>query len=275
MKTMKITACLIVVVGCTDNLTPSGDLDPPITTQCTPNVDGVIEAREFVQLGYANAVVLASTPGSMPAVDLRGLVDSQGRITWPFADPDLGTTPTQVVALPIGDRWYASSFPGAQFAFTSSDGAFDYIYSQTADSVYLHGTASTLENPSIGQTLVPYELPVQVYKFPLVVGTRSTIVAQIPMGRFNGGDFSGKALYEISDDAAGYMELPDLTLTQVHRVRFTITNQPDGGTMFVTRQVNFLFECFGEVARVVSQPNETQDDFTTAAEVRRFTVRRP
>jgi hypothetical protein len=39
----------------------------------------------------------------------------------------------------------------------------------------------------------------------------------------------------------------------------------------VTRQDSYLFECFGEVARATSQPNETSDDFTTAAEVRRFT----
>jgi hypothetical protein len=38
----------------------------------------------------------------------------------------------------------------------------------------------------------------------------------------------------------------------------------------VTRQTSFFFECFGEVARATSQPNETQDDFTTAAELRRL-----
>jgi hypothetical protein len=31
-----------------------------------------------------------------------------------------------------------------------------------------------------------------------------------------------------------------------------------------------MFECFGEIARATSQPNETNDDFTTAAELRRF-----
>ena len=38
----------------------------------------------------------------------------------------------------------------------------------------------------------------------------------------------------------------------------------------MTYQISFLFECFGEVARATSQPNETNQDFTTAAEVRRF-----
>jgi hypothetical protein len=36
------------------------------------------------------------------------------------------------------------------------------------------------------------------------------------------------------------------------------------------RQVSFLFECFGEIGRATAQPKETNDDFTTAAEIRRL-----
>jgi hypothetical protein len=45
---------------------------------------------------------------------------------------------------------------------------------------------------------------------------------------------------------------------------------PAAGQTQVTRQVSFMFECFGEIARATSLPGETNDDFTTAAEIRRF-----
>mgnify|MGYP000997285483 FL=1 len=42
------------------------------------------------------------------------------------------------------------------------------------------------------------------------------------------------------------------------------------GASSSTRQSQFLFECFGEVVRATSAPGEKDDDFTTAAEVRRL-----
>jgi hypothetical protein len=43
-----------------------------------------------------------------------------------------------------------------------------------------------------------------------------------------------------------------------------------GGAPQINRQVSFLSECFGEVGRASSQPGETNDNFTTAAEQRRL-----
>ena len=42
------------------------------------------------------------------------------------------------------------------------------------------------------------------------------------------------------------------------------------GASVSRRQVSFLFECFGEVARATSRDDEQAVDFTTAAEVRRL-----
>ena len=53
-------------------------------------------------------------------------------------------------------------------------------------------------------------------------------------------------------------------------MRTTLTVTPAAGKAVSTRQTSFLFECFGEVARATSQNDETQDNFTTAAEVRRL-----
>ena len=61
-----------------------------------------------------------------------------------------------------------------------------------------------------------------------------------------------------------------MTFTQVFRVRFAVDIEPAVGPTLSRRQVSFLFECFGEVARATSQPGETDDNFTTAAEIRRL-----
>ena len=62
----------------------------------------------------------------------------------------------------------------------------------------------------------------------------------------------------------------DLTFTQAMRVQTNVTAEPAVGLPVTRRQAGFVFECFGEVARATSRDNETQDDFTAAAEVRRL-----
>ncbi|MGE0872213.1 MAG: hypothetical protein AB7P03_26880 [Kofleriaceae bacterium] len=266
---------LLAFVACTDNVTPPSNQAAAPAPACVPDLDGAIAASEFPNLAATHTTVLSSMAGANPTVDLKGGVDSAGRQAWSFASEALGTTPLEVVALPIASRWYGGDFPAAEFAFSSTDGAFDSVYSQDESGLWLHGIASTLESPPIGQTLIVYAAPVLIYKFPLVRGDAWTAIGEVPAGTFNGFAFSGRDVYEVADDATGYLELADLTFTQAHRVRLTITNEPMLAPATTRRQVSFLFECFGEVTRVTSKLNETAEDFTTADEVRRFTVSGP
>jgi hypothetical protein len=89
-------------------------------------------------------------------------------------------------------------------------------------------------------------------------------------GTLNGSPWTQQDTYEVTDDATGELVLKDLTFTQAHRVRTKVTIAPSAGATIVRQQVSFVFECFGEVARITSQDNEMNADFTTAAEVRRF-----
>jgi hypothetical protein len=262
----------IAVAGCGENLTPAAGLDATPPLACTPNLDGMIEAREFVELASVRSLALRSPPGSSPVVDVRGVVDDRGRHTWSLAGDALGTVPHEVSALAIASRWYADHFPAARFAFTSADGALDSLYSQTADALWLHGLASTDEQPARGQTLIVYADPVLVYRFPFTRGDTWTTTTEVPAGTFDGISFSGRDTYVITNDASGFLELPDLSFTQAHRVRFAITSQPAIGPAITRRQVAFLFECFGEVARITSRVDEPAEDFTIADEVTRFSV---
>jgi len=51
------------------------------------------------------------------------------------------------------------------------------------------------------------------------------------------------------------------------------TRQPSTGTPVVGRRTTiFVFECFGEVTHVESNPDESNPDFTNAAYLRRFAL---
>jgi len=58
----------------------------------------------------------------------------------------------------------------------------------------------------------------------------------------------------------------------VLKVSTRIVVEPAAGLTVTQRQVGFLFECFGEVARATSLNDEPDEDFTTAQEIRRFGI---
>jgi hypothetical protein len=89
-------------------------------------------------------------------------------------------------------------------------------------------------------------------------------------GMLQGLPYAGQDTYQGTDVATGQLILPDFTFTQAHRLEFVVTTVPAAGENVVTRQDSYLFECFGEVALATSETNETNDDFTTASELRRF-----
>jgi hypothetical protein len=71
-------------------------------------------------------------------------------------------------------------------------------------------------------------------------------------------------------DGTGELIVPQLTFGQVLRVKTRLIVEPAIGAAYSVRQIGFIFECFGEVARATSRLNEPNPDFTTATEVRRI-----
>ncbi len=125
--------------------------------------------------------------------------------------------------------------------------------------------------PPEGQTRLVYDAPVAVYRFPITAGATWTSTAGVT-GTFDGLPYRGQVTYAARVRDAGELRLPDVTFTEVLPVDFTVTNAPTPGTPVVQRQVSFLFECFGEVARATSHPGEQSPDFSNAASLRRLTL---
>lgn len=260
-----------VVVGCGENLTPL-PAEPPGALACLPDLDGVITAAEVpvltgVSVGYA-------VSDDERSVDVEGAVDADGGRLWDWSGSTGADDPVVAVsAEPLAEQWYAESFPGGEFVSALDvEGTIEGVYRGDEGGLELLGFASRAENPAAGRTLVVYDQPVAVYRFPLTIGAAWTAVGGISAGTINGVPFVGEDRYTISVDAAGELALPDVTFEQALRVRTSFARVPSSGPPLTRKQVSFVFECFGEVARATSRGGESEEDFTVAAEVRRIVL---
>jgi len=114
---------------------------------------------------------------------------------------------------------------------------------------------------------------VALLRFPVQPAGPYSSVGVVENGMLRGLPYTGTDTYEIEVDAVGEMILPQLTFTEVHRVRQRVLVEPAVGAATSQRQVSYFFECFAEIARAVSLPDEPDPNFTTAAEVRRLGFR--
>jgi hypothetical protein len=238
---------------------------------CLPNLDGRIDSAEAAPRLDATASYLASPPGETRPVALVGSVDGEGRRVWRLDASFASDRGVSSGARAVTSAWYASSFPGATFAAAlDADGALVGVYSHDEAALRLHGLASVDAAPAGGKTLIVYDEPVALLRFPLEPGVSWVAVGRVDDGVLRGLPYVGEDRYELRDDAVGRVELPDLVFTQAHRVRTTLTVAPAAGAEVVTRQTAFVFECFGEIARATSVPGEPSDDFTLASALTRF-----
>jgi hypothetical protein len=267
---------VLVVASCGDNQTHPDQNAPyeagsPAPLACVPNLDGRIDATELQPVLNTPIKYLVSPSWAQRSVDVAGTVDGSGKRTWSFGTALADDQTIMLRATAVTGKWYAASFPGGQFTTPfDAAGTLDAVYAQDATGLYLLGLASTEQAPPEGETLYVYSPPIQALRFPLTVGATWVSMGTITNGMLRGLPYAGMDTYEITDDATGELVIPDLTFTQAHRIREKVTVSPAAGQTVVTRQVSFFFECFGEVTRATSNPGETNDDFTTAAEVRRF-----
>lgn len=243
--------------------------------QCRPNNDRVIEGSEMqAALGVP---VTFSVARHVP-VDVAGVLGGDGGLVWDWSAPRAADAIVRTSAQALSQQWYAPEFAG----FGDADAMFvvDFDVAGTTQSVLRH-TGSALEllgvvsreaEPPGGATLLVYEVPVELYRFPLADGAEWVSVGTVRDGQFGGLPYAGRDTYVTKVDGAGVLELEYLGFDHALRVRTHVTLQPAVGQATSRRQVSFLAECFGEVARATSQPDEPSDDFTQASEVRRLSL---
>lgn len=268
---------LPLATACVDNLSHPADLPGYDATAapaaCVPNLDGKVQASELQPAFGVAASYRVTQPGANRAVDLAGYVDDAGHRIWDWSGQPSGDAQVHITATPLQNQWYASSFLNGQFVVPfDASGTVDSVYRQDDQALWLLGVASHEAAPAEGKTLLPYAEPVAVLRFPLQVGaTWSSVGKTLPgKGILRGLPYASIDTYAVTVDATGRLELPDLSLTQVLRVRTSVHLQGIAGAPVTRKQASFVFECLGEVARATSEPGETQDDFVKTSEVRRL-----
>jgi len=263
----------IASVGCVDdNRTPSGSHDSGLPTlDCLPNLDGRIDADEMPVAieREANYLLRENTN-----VDLTGSAGANGALTWNYPDETVDDARVVFAATPVTTQWYADTFPDATFSLANDAmGLLVGVYRKDDDGLWLLGMASRDEDSSGGKTLFRYNDPVALFRFPIQNGDRYTEVGVIEDSTLSGLPYAGTDTYEIVIDGSGRLVLPYVGFEPVLRSYTYVLREPAaGGVNTSRRQVSFLFECFGELARATSQADETEPNFTNAAELRRFSL---
>ncbi len=283
------TVLLLALPGCGDNMTHGIQHRPydggaALPLACLPNLDGVIDSYELAPTLDNDASYIVTPPlprdaTEGPHVNTAGAVDGRGKRVWDWSADDPSLLVAKLRAAPLLEQWYANDFPGGQFALPADlSGELDAVYSHDEAALRLHGVASHEPDPPQGRTLMVYEAPIDFLRFPLQLGKQWTQTGEVRNGTLQGlHPWSQDDEYEVEVDLAGELRLPDFTFSQVLRVATRVTVSPKAGTIqgYSQRQVSFVFECMGEVARATSLLfEEAEDDpgrdFTVAHEVRRL-----
>jgi hypothetical protein len=252
---------LLLVAACGVNQTPQPE-PPPALPSCVPDRDGVITAEE------------------MPvALDLRAPyyvgkdapVALGGNEQWDLAEERAADEVIDVGPVPLSERSYAANFPGASFVADVGE-EIESVLHQDAEGLWLHGTASR-DQTAANATFVRYAEPIAILRFPIALGDAFTVTAQIVDSTIEGLPFVGTDDVSVAVDGSGRLDLPYVRFSPALRVRTTVERKPSTGTPIVRRRAtSFLFECLGEVAHADSRIDEPNDDFTTAATLRRFAL---
>lgn len=265
MRTLLAISSALLLAGCGDNVTPPSRQNyvaPDATPlACAPNLDGKIESNELSAAIGTPVDYLINPAGRERTVSLAG---PPFKFDVDFADDQKLT----LAASSLSGKWYSASFPTGEFV-TAMDaaGTLEAVYRHDDSGLFLLGLASKTEAE---KTLLVYDQPIALVRFPLSVGTKWVSVGKVTNGIVRNLPYAGTDTYEIEDDAVGKLVLHDFTFEQVHRVRTRVTVAPSAGATTTRRQVSFFAECFGEVVRVVSKNDEPNADFTVATELRRL-----
>lgn len=240
----------------------------PAVALCQPNLDGVVDGAEFqVQPGQPVRYLINPAGVTRQVKALTAPVTGTARFDLSAVYPD--DLRLEIAAGTASGQWFSSRFPRASFTLPFDAGKTVLsLFRNDAEALSLLGFASV--NDDANRTVIVYEQPVPIFRFPVQVPDSGVTVTKTTDSQFLGNPYVSEDTYERTVDGAGSLELPDLTLDRVVRVRTVIRQRPAIGPEIRRIQYSFIAECLGEVARITSKDGETNPSFEEASEVRRL-----
>ncbi|MBS2014112.1 MAG: hypothetical protein JST00_14575 [Deltaproteobacteria bacterium] len=234
---------------------------------CVPNKDGVITREEVpLQAGLTAKYRV----GTNENVSTAGTTKPDGTRAWDFSGPLTSDVTVLLETQPLAGKWYATKFPGATYALKLQEGSdLLGVFETSPGALLLRGVVSPNDD-AFTKTELTNAPSVSTIKFPLKVGgapwTTDVKVTGTAKGVFLGLGYDEK--YESVVDARGELKTP-LGTFDVLRVKTKLTRTV-GVLTTVVRTFAFVTECYSTVALVTSQDDETNEEFTSAKEIRRI-----
>jgi hypothetical protein len=240
---------------------PDGWSPDSLAASCSFNGDGVLDRAEepFVPgLGGLFAVNPSGSTVDVSVMPVGGV--------WDYSAAVAGEQKVfDQLQAPAG-TWWAADFPTATHAERLEDGQPLWgVYRATSSALELLGVVS--EQSGLQKTELTYATPIDVLRFPLSVGSSWTAQSDVS-GTASGVFFFAHETYSFTADQRGTTKTP---AGAFDTVRLRMNYQQQYGLLLTTRVMYLhLAECYGAVARVRSVDDETQNDFSRAAEFRRL-----
>ena len=246
--------------------TPPSDMTAPDTVQpgvCKPNHDAIITRSEvFFAAGVSAKFEVAANVTMSTAPQYEDDV-----AVWDLATPLPGDEALVVDTLPVDDQWFADDFPNADYAVPlSADSDLLGVFRATDDSLLLLAVVSP--EGGLFATKLKYDPPARMMAFPLEIGTTWASESTVT-GTVDGLFAVASEDYSAQVDLSGVLKTP---FGNFDVLRISVTLKRTVGLLPTTvRSVLFASECFGTVALIRSQDNESEAEFSNASEVRRLT----
>lgn len=269
--------------GSTSSSSSSGSSGTPGT--CIPNNDGTITKEEEP---IAAGVTAKYRFANNVTVDLEGTLVGTVR-RWDLVGPFDGDHDVSATTREVAGSWYESTFPTGQVAGLLDDtrqatacGLTVTVPSTLAvlradnSALNLLGIVSNSDTePASSKTNFVYSKPIPTLKFPLTVGSEWSVEDSEGTGVLNGTSigFPGNTItdtYTTKVVDKGVVATP-FAVFEVLKVVTTLERSSTNFCLInTTKTVAFVSECAGTVAKVTSQNDEEDDNFTDAAVVQRI-----
>jgi hypothetical protein len=238
-----------------------GDIDAA-SSACQSVVDGIITQDE---LPMAPGRMANFRVASDATFDTAGS-EADGLRTWDLDRGLANDVDTLVVLESSTNAWYADAFPGASYVSELSvDADLLGVFRLDSEGLYLLGVVSPASG--LTRTELSYNPAVLLMPLPLSEGMTWNTNADVS-GLASGVLSVYTEQYAGSANASGTLVSPYGEFNAL-RTRMDLT-RTIGLLVTTTRQYNFVAECAGIVASIVSQENEQALEFDSAAEIRRL-----
>jgi hypothetical protein len=253
--------------GTDANLPPNDGGGDSALPGCTPNKDGTITRDEVPIAAGLHATYKIATDAD---ISTAGTPGSGGRRVWDFTAALANDAAVIVETQPLKGKWYETKYAGATYASKLSQSSdLIGIFETSPGALLLRGVVSPTDTAST-LTQLTNTPAVSVLKFPLTMGATWTTATKVS------GTASGVALFGTYDesyvskvDAVGDLKTP-LGTFDVQRVQVVLTRTIGILPATTIRTYAFVTECYGTIATITSSDNETNAEFTHAAEIRRI-----